>query len=107
MLRWFFSGARLPFHFYRGVEITFRLQVVAHVAAAFVQQVVIDGVLLVGRHKLLQFPVADLRALSSNRHRRSLFRFEYIVKTVGIGMVVAVNERDLGFQMIVLLILLA
>ena len=66
MLTWSSSGTGLPLHLHRGVEVSLGLQVVAQVAAAFVQQVVVHRVFLVHRHQLLHFAGPDLRAFGGD-----------------------------------------
>ena len=54
MLRWFLSGCGLALHLHGGVEVALGLQIVAQVATAFIQQIVIDRVFLVDRNQLLR-----------------------------------------------------
>ena len=53
-------------HADRGLEVAERLQVVLDIAAAFVEQIVVDCAFFVNGHQLLQRALADLEALGGN-----------------------------------------
>lgn len=90
-----------------GVKVAFGLQVVAQVAAAFVQQVVVHRVFLVHRHQALQLALADLLAVGADGDGGAFVHLEVVIQAIALRMVVAVGEQHLGFQVVVLLVVLA
>src|SRR5689334_8546280 len=97
----------MPLHLDSGVEIPPYLKVVAKIAAALIQQVIVDGILLVHRHKFLKPLLADAVTFGTDVDRRSLVDLEDVVKAISFGMVLPRDERDLRFQVRVFLVMLA
>ena len=78
------------------VEVTAGLQVVEEVAFAFIEQVVVEGILLENRDLLLQHTPADTKALGRNRYHRARIDLEDVVDNVGCRTIFLSSDGDLG-----------
>ena len=87
-----------------GVEIAVRLEIIAQVARAFDQQVVIHGVFLEDRDVAPQLSLGDLGAGGAHLDARPGVDAERGKRAVGRGIVLQGIQRDLGFQAILLFI---
>src|ERR1700676_747914 len=90
-----------------GLEVTAALKIVEQIAPAFVEQVLIDGVLFEDRYILFERPAPDLESLSSDLHSGSRNNVECVIDGVRLLAVGLLGYGNLGQQSILLLIFLA
>src|ERR1700747_877198 len=77
---------------------------VLNVAAAFIQQAIVDCTFFVAGHEFLQYPLGELETLGRNLNDRPAFNFENIVHCIAVGLIGTVSDLDLCKQTILLLI---
>src|SRR5258708_34366638 len=77
---------------------------VLNVAAAFIQQVIVDCAFFVDGHEFLQYTLGEFETLGRNLNYRPAFNFENVVYCVAVGLIGAVSDLDLCEQTILLLI---
>ena len=90
-----------------GIEVPTSLQVVEQIAAAFVEQVVIQGAFLVNRYIILEYRTTNPKALRSDVNDRSRLNTIGIVHGIGLRPVSPFGDGDLRQKPVLLLILLA
>lgn len=92
---------------YRGIEMTTSLEVGQKVAFTFVEQVIVECVLLVNRNFPFQHSAADVKTLCVYHDDGSRFDQEGIVDGVGFRTVFLFGDGNLGQDPLLLLELLA
>ena len=88
---WFFTRLDVD----RGVEITLGLEIGNEIALTFLDQLVIDGVLLVHGNEIAHGAAPYVRARRTHLHDRAGRHLEDDVGAIGIGIVLSRNQLHL------------
>src|SRR5215472_16031868 len=89
------------------VKIAFALHVIADIARAFIQQVVIHSALFVNRDQLFHLPAAQLCPLNFNFYDGAAIDVEGVIHKIGLRVIDALRQGDLGLQAVLFLIVFA
>ena len=95
------------FHRHLGVEVPASLQIIGQVAPAFVQQIIVQRILMVNRDFSSQHTSADGKTLGVYHDHGTGVDQEGKVDGVGFGMVFLFGDGNLGQDALLLLQLLA
>ena len=101
----FIDGFLLKAHF--GVEQAARLEVIQEVAIAFIEQIVIDGVLFINWDFFLENTAADAIAESVDDHNGAGVDEKCVVDGVALGMIFLLGDRNLSENALLFLEFLA
>ena len=101
-------GVRAAFpKIHLGVKIAPGLHVIEQVAAAFIQQIVIERIFFIDRNISFEDATADLETLGLNIHDRTGLYVECVVHNIGFWSIQTLHHRNLRHKTVLFLIFFA